>query len=216
MTVRLLQHWRRLLKLLLGYGCKGFWATCTSFKNAPAGAATRLRMSRLPVNASWVEALPDGHQGTWRTLQVMAFLVRKDYQSRFVNGFVSQLLHRAQRINAVSALFFYARDAIRFIDDPPGIEKVSDFEHTTRAGAGDCDDKAVWLATALFSIDTPARFAVQSYGATWDHVFIEYYDFNLWRWVALDPTADGHTGLIAGPGWRQPLGPEGYETTFQI
>ncbi len=173
-------------------------------------------MSKLPDNASWVEALPDGHQGTWRTLQVMAFLVRKDYRSPFVRGFVSQLLHRAQRLRPAAALFFYARDEIRFQDDPAGIEKVSDFEHTTRAGAGDCDDKATWLATALFSIDAPARFIVQSYGQTWDHVFIEYYDFELWQWVALDPTADGHTGLIAGPGWRQPLGPQGHEAIYQI
>lgn len=172
-----------------------------------------------PINSSWVEILPDGHQGTWRTLDAMRYLVRKDVGSGFVTSCVSSILEMARQqgiYDPVAALFLYARDCIRFQEDPPGIEKISDFERTTQAGAGDCDDKSIWLATALLSLDVPVRFVVQSYGQQWDHVFIEFYSWAAWSWIALDPTADGHTGVIAGIGWRQPLNPVGYEMTYSI
>lgn len=41
-----------------------------------------------PPDASWIEPLPDGHQGTIRTLEAMRFLCRKDYLSPFVTACV--------------------------------------------------------------------------------------------------------------------------------
>src|SRR5947209_181166 len=114
-----------------------------------------------PPDSSWIEPLAEGHQGTMRTLETMRYLCRKDYQSSFVRSYVWRVL-RASRRDHVSTLFFYARDRIRYVEDPPDVEKVSDFQRTTEQGYGDCDDKVVWLATALLSIDVSARFVVQS------------------------------------------------------
>jgi hypothetical protein len=171
-----------------------------------------------PRDASWIEILPDGHQGTIRTLEAMRFLCRKDYKSPFVEACVwgIQEFGRQRGWSDVDALFFFARDSIRYVEDPPGLEKVADFERTTQSLAGDCDDKCVWLATALLSIDVPVRFVIQSYGRTWDHVYLEYYDWSRLGWVALDPTADGHTGFTGRPGWRQPLASSGYEMRFDV
>ncbi len=171
-----------------------------------------------PPDASWVELLPDGHQGTWRTLEAMRYLVRKDYRSSYVRQKTRRLLLSMpqQGGNPVEALFLFARDRIRFREDPPGVERVADFRRTTEAGYGDCDDKVVWLATALLSLGISARFVVQSYGEQWDHVYLEYFDWSRFSWVALDPSADGHTGIWGPPGWRQSLGPAGYEMRFAI
>lgn len=171
-----------------------------------------------PVGSSWIEILPDGHQGTWRTLEAMRYLVQKDSDSHFLWVFLNSNLFAGLRGRGiVEALFSFARDRIRYVEDPPGLEKVSDFQRTTEAGYGDCDDKAVWLATVLYALNIPVRFIVQSYdGREWAHVYLEFYDWATWHWVALDPTADGHTGIVADIGWRQPLGSQGHEMRFFI
>jgi hypothetical protein len=176
----------------------------------------------FPSFKAWVEKLPDGHQGTMRTLEVMRWLVRKDYKDCFTRSFVAEVIKEGSQcgLSPVDSLFIYARDSIRFVEDPPDVELVQDFRRTVEAGQGDCDDKAVWLATALLSLGISARFVIQSYGAQWlnpwDHVYLEYWDWDQWQWVALDPTADGHTGIVAEVGWRQGLSPRGYEMRYSI
>jgi len=166
---------------------------------------------------SWIEPLPDGHLGTLRTLQTMAWLCRKDSCSPFVRATTRDLFRRQPHTPAVAVLFHAARDGITYTPDPPNLEKVSDFQHTTQSGTGDCDDKVVWLATALLSWDVPVRFVVQSYGAgQWDHVYVEFWDRENWCWEAADPTADGHTGFVADLGWRQPLPAGGAEMTYEV
>jgi transglutaminase-like putative cysteine protease len=178
-------------------------------------------MYGLPKNANWIEKLPDGHQATLRTLEVMRFLVRKDYRRPSVRSIVTFLCTTQRALACVQALFLFARDGIRYVPDPPDLELVRDFDHTWAGREGDCDDKVSWLATALLAIDTPARFVVQTYAGHifedgWDHVYLEFYDWNRWKWVALDPTADEHTGIFAPIGWRQPLPKSGFEMRYSI
>jgi len=171
-----------------------------------------------------MENLADGNAGTLHTLHVMAGLCRRDSRSHFVKTFLqSQLqLHshpsRSQPLGqSIETAFLYARDRIRFKDDPINIERVADFQRTTECGYGDCDDKVTWLGTALLSLGVSVRFRCQSYtGETWDHVYLEFYDFGPWSWIPADPTADGHTGLIAPIGWRQTIGPIGRELIYPI
>lgn len=189
---------------------------------------------------SWIQKLSDGHAGTLQTLAIMRWLCRRDYRSSFVGWKISSILssYRSKGlspyqldiegnltgdqspVDPVDPLFFFARDSIRFEEDvgPNGeenFERLADFQRTTELGYGDCDDKCIWLATALLNCNIPVRFRVQSYtGRTWDHVYCECW--KAWRWVPLDPTADGHTGIMAEPGWRQPLPATGMEMIYPI
>jgi len=162
-----------------------------------------------------------GHQGTLRTLETMRYLARKDFSRPPVRTLVTILSAGASARDCVQALFLFARDAIRYVEDPEGLELVRDLEHSTEEGAGDCDDKVTWLATALLSAGVSCRFVIQSYTGGfwadgWDHVYLEFYDWDQWKWVALDPTADGHTGVIAEIGWRQTLPSSGCEMRYEV
>lgn len=162
--------------------------------------------------------MPDGHQGTLRTLEAMRYLVRKDYRSPYVRSAIQCVwsVFTGPRCSVVEVLFLFARDCIRYVEDPPNIERIADFRTTTELGYGDCDDKTIWLATALLACDVPVRFVVQSQGEQWDHVFLEYYDWERFAWIALDATADGHTGVTGDIGWRQPLPVTGYEMIYEV
>ena len=175
-------------------------------------------MQQQANTIEWIEPLPDGHQGTIRTLQTMAWLARKDYNSALVRHAVTYLLQRQPGANPVAVLFEFSRDEIRYVPDPPHLEKVSDFTHTYESREGDCDDKITWLATGLLSLGVPVRFVVQSQsGGDWDHVYLEFYDWKSFAWVALDPTADGHANTpIAQIGWRNPLPAYGKEMVFEV
>ena len=170
-----------------------------------------------------LQDLPDGHQGTIATLQVMRWFCRRDCDSAFTTAITKRLLEsRPKPTPVVETLFLFARDCITFREDtgPNGeddIERIADFERTTRLGYGDCDDKVIWLGTGLLNRGISCRFRVQSYGETWDHVYLEFWSWPLWRWVSLDPTADGHgNSPIAEIGWRQKLPVTGREMIYPI
>lgn len=156
--------------------------------------------------------LPSGHWGSLATVETMYALAAKDARRATTQKTISDLLQGRTGKDAVSVLFLFARDGIIYQDDYPlGYERLQDFDRIMQSRAGDCDDKATWLLTALTTIGIPARLRLQSYDQQywengWDHVYVEYYDWDNWQWVALDPTADGHNKTpIARPGWRQRL-----------
>lgn len=166
----------------------------------------------------WIRPLPEGHLGTLYTLEIMRGLARRDYAGPAVQAVAAYL---ASCGDLAHAAFVFARDCIRYEQDPVAVEKVQDFYRSTASQRGDCDDKAVWLATVLLAAGVPVRFRVQSYDGDfwtngWDHVYLEYWDRARWSWVALDPTADGHTGIVASPGWRQTLPPSGIDWWYEI
>lgn len=110
------------------------------------------------------------------TLRVMRFLVRRckaDLALR--NLALSIVRHLPQRDYAgqVRALHAWVRDRIRYVGDIRGIETLHTPRQIIEQGQGDCDDKAVLLATLLESIGHATRFAAIGYGAQPSHVLVE-------------------------------------------
>lgn len=87
----------------------------------------------------------------------------------------------ARRIHA------FVRDDIRYVRDTDGVELLHDPVTLLQTGAGDCDDKAILLASLLGSIGHPTRFiAVAFEPDVYSHVWVQ--DYLNGAWVDLEPT----------------------------
>lgn len=87
----------------------------------------------------------------------------------------------AQRLHA------FVRDEIRYVKDTDGIELLHDAPTVLRVGAGDCDDKAILLASLLGSIGHPTRFIAVAFAPhQFSHVWLQVYLNG--RWIDLEPT----------------------------
>lgn len=172
------------------------------------------------------ERLPDGIPGTIRTLAAMAAAVRGDVGPDHC-GYRSEVVRRAAiRIcmgirghdsqGELGALFDFVRDQIRYRADPWDTERVQDPCQTLLLASGDCDDKCVLLSALVASLGYLPRFVVQSQdGQFFDHVYVEVERSG--QWIALDPTADGQSGLeLASVGWRNPTGCEWIYQIFEV
>lgn len=84
-------------------------------------------------------------------------------------------------------LLEFVRDQIRYVRDTDGLELLHDPATVLQIGAGDCDDKAILLASMLGSIGHPTRFiAVAFEPDNYSHVWVQ--DYLGGRWVDLEPT----------------------------
>ncbi|MBS7614950.1 transglutaminase domain-containing protein [Candidatus Bathyarchaeota archaeon] len=114
-------------------------------------------------------------------------------------------------------LYEYVRDEIAYIHDPRSTEEVQPPEVTLKLGGGDCDDKAVLLASLLMSIGFDVCFFIADTDNdnNPDHVYTGVYlpdapelykpfqkkllkdGKNLHDWIPLDPTyEDSDFGVI--------------------
>jgi hypothetical protein len=114
-------------------------------------------------------------------------------------------------------LYEYVREEINYVCDPLGIEEVQSPETTLKLGGGDCDDKAVLLASLLKSIGFETCFFIADTDNDGypDHVFTGVYlpdapeiykplqkkklddGKDLHDWIPLDPTyEDSDFGVI--------------------
>lgn len=93
----------------------------------------------------------------------------------------------------VNALFEYVRDQIRYVHDTWGVELVHAPREVMAAGQGDCDDKAILLASMLESVGHPARFVAMGFKpGHFEHVITQTLIGR--RWVSLDPTEPVRVG----------------------
>lgn len=84
-------------------------------------------------------------------------------------------------------LLAFVRDEIRYVLDPEGVEMLHDPVTVLRIGAGDCDDKAILLASLLLSIGhTPRFIALAFQPELFEHVWVQDRINN--RWIDLEPT----------------------------
>jgi hypothetical protein len=133
-----------------------------------------------------IRALAHGKDGNEQTLRVAAAWVREDSASdaqlrQFVlEHFISQCAP-GDYLGAVTKLFEFSRDAIRFADDPEDVERIADAWSTIADGWGDCGDKSILLASMLGVIGIPSQFIVQEWEGDviaengFDHVHIEAF-----------------------------------------
>src|SRR5262245_6298530 len=149
------------------------------------------------------ELLADGDAGIFRTLEVMAELVRRDVQSPIVRDKALEIVKHCKGHDfgcEVKAVYEYVRDHYTYRRDPVNVERVQDYKRTIERGSlggADCDDKSVLLASLLASLGHKPAFVVL--GKTkqrFDHVYVAVRVAGK-GWVSLDPTPER-----AVPGWE--------------
>lgn len=154
---------------------------------APAGDTLR---GPLPVHT--FRALPRGDAGVLETLKEMRSIVRTWRASPIVLQRATELTRPCPGkdwLCEARALHRYVRDAIRYQMDPRDVETIRTPELTMRERAGDCDDKAVLLASLLEAVGHPSAFVALAFGAPpapFSHVYVETRVGD--RWIAAETT----------------------------
>lgn len=137
-----------------------------------------------------LQAIPDGPEGTAATLTIMRTITRGAKKRLPVVEFARSLVRHLPPKDwaaEVEALHRFVRDEVRYVRDVRGVETVAIPEYTITTGQGDCDDKAVLLASLLEAIGHPTRFtAIGFRPGAFNHVFAETKIGP--RWVALETT----------------------------
>jgi transglutaminase-like putative cysteine protease len=137
--------------------------------------------------------IPVGARGTRQTLRLMSKLVRefrtadaiRRTAANIVEGFPSQAFR-----DEVRAVFGFVRDDIRYLGDVNEVETLQAPDVTLSTGQGDCDDKAILLASLLQSIGYKTQFVAVGFGepGVFEHVYVRVLLGTVM--VGLDPTVE--------------------------
>jgi hypothetical protein len=173
------------------------------------------------------------------TLQAIATLRGKEQEESLqrVNGSINKMLLLVRTISPdirdlsvklgkmfpagdfkqARRIYEFVRDEIRYIHDPLGVEEIQSPQTTIKLGSGDCDDKALLLASLLMAIGFETCLFVADVDSDGfpDHVYTGVYipeapeyckpfprkllsdGKNFQDWIPLDPTyEDSDFGLI--------------------
>ncbi|MGH8742860.1 MAG: transglutaminase-like domain-containing protein [Burkholderiales bacterium] len=115
--------------------------------------------------------------------------VIRDTAARLVQGLSSK-----NYSGEIGHLFDFVRDKIRYTRDIDGVETLHFPEVVLEQGYGDCDDKAVLLASLLGAIGHRTRFiAVGFEPGNYSHVLTQV-QFGNGKWLSLDPTENRPIG----------------------
>lgn len=170
-----------------------------------------------------LDSLPEtdgGLDAVRKTLRLMVAITRKYRTDSACVNIARQVLLaqgirdvRKEKPSCISFLHCWVRDSIVYCPDPQEVELLQTPPQTLTIGTGDCDDKAMLLATLLATCGFATRFkAVGGVGAEWSgnedddgggedpsytHVFMEVRLGT--RWLPCDT-------IVAGslPGWEPP------------
>jgi len=150
--------------------------------------------------------LPAGDAGTTATLEKMRRLVHEGSRQLPVRWTAVRLVRAAgvpshDVVGMLGALHRYVRDRITFVGDIAGVETLQSPRYTMASGAGDCDDRAVLLASLARAIGVPTSFRVIAADprnrSRYSHVYVVAHVGK--RRIAMDPTY-GENAL----GWEYP------------
>lgn len=89
----------------------------------------------------------------------------------------------------------FVRDFIRYTRDVRGVETLHTAPQILQQRQGDCDDKAVLIASMLESIGHETRFIAVGYGGKFRHVYPEAKVRG--KWVGLEATENWPAGRVA-------------------
>jgi len=151
------------------------------------------------VDRIWRIPLEPGLQGTLHTLAWMRKLVRRDVQDLHLRNFAERLVSecRGHDFNCeIETIFRFVQKKVVYRRDPVDIERVQDARRTLLFRAGDCDDKAVLLASLLACVGHQSVFSVLGMQpGNYSHVFVTVQTPK--GWLSLDPTNED-----AAIGWQ--------------
>lgn len=121
--------------------------------------------------------IPDGVAGIKLTLDLMAEMARRGRESWKVRRLAENLVHGVSQKNyleEVRKIQEWVRDNIRYTRDIRDVETLAPAEFTISRGMGDCDDKALLVATLLEAVGHHTRFvAVGRRMNDYEHVLVE-------------------------------------------
>lgn len=168
-----------------------------------------------------LDTLPEtdgGLDAVRKTLRLMVAITRKYRTDAACVNVARQILVargirdvRHEKPLSIRHLHCWVRDTIIYCPDPQDVELLQTPPQTLTIGTGDCDDKAMLVATLLATCGFATRFkAVGGVGSEWSgneadegedpgysHVFAEVRLGT--RWLGLDTIVSTST-----PGWEPP------------
>jgi len=134
------------------------------------------------------------------TLAIMSQEVKKGKVNPLVRAKAAQLvqdLPQKDFTSEIRNIFDFVQNNIRYTRDIHGVETVHGAAQVLQQEYGDCDDKAVLLASMLAAIGHPTRFVAVGFKPEhYSHVFVDTR-FGA-GWLSLDAT-EPHA-----MGWRPP------------
>lgn len=91
-------------------------------------------------------------------------------------------------LGEVRAVWSYVRDQVRYVRDVAAVDTLQTPRATLSILQGDCDDKAVLLASLLETIGYPTRFVVSATvpRQSYNHIYVEAFVPKLGRWIPLE------------------------------
>jgi transglutaminase-like putative cysteine protease len=121
--------------------------------------------------------IAEGKEGIRQTLLLMADIVRRYRANPAVltkARALTQSLRQKDYYGEIRVLHEFVRDSIRYVKDPVGVETVATPDQTLAIGQGDCDDKAVLVASLLEALGHDCRFvAVGFTPGEFTHVLVQ-------------------------------------------
>lgn len=100
----------------------------------------------------------------------------------------------------IGAVTRWVRRNIRFVNDPVGVETLSDPWSIVKNRAGDCDDHVVLLSSLLESVGHKTRARVIGRDPDhYSHVYLEVFDRSAGAWVPVDPSVQKPVGWAPPP-----------------
>lgn len=145
--------------------------------------------------------MPEGKAGVQATLKMMSELTKAGKKTPAIRSKAVSLvqnLPQKDRLGEIRNLFNFVQNNIRYVRDIHEVETLHYAEQVLAQESGDCDDKAILLASLLEAIGHPTRFvAVGFKPGEYSHVFVDTIIGNK-QWLSLDTTEPYPMG------WRPP------------